>query len=114
MRKLSGAIALVLAGVAAPALAEADQSFQGAGEQTTLDCDGGSIEIEGASNELVITGGCTSVTVNGAGNHIQVAMAPGGRIAVEGASNRIRWSAPAGKKALIRSVGADNQFARIN
>ena len=114
MRKMSGAIALVLAVIAVPALAEADQSFQGAGEQTTLDCDGGSIEIEGASNELVVTGDCTSLTVNGAGNRIQVAMAPGGRIIVEGASNRVRWSAPAGKKALIRSTGAGNQFARIN
>ncbi len=102
--------------VAAPLLAQGDdvQLFSGAGQTNQLDCDGGGIRIEGAGNILTITGGCTSLTVEGASNQIQVDMAPGGRIVVTGASNRVRWTAPQGTRARVSSNGADNRIARAN
>lgn len=102
--------------VAGPLLAQGDdvQVFSGAGQTNQLDCDGGGIRIEGAGNILTITGGCTSLTVEGASNEIQVDMAPGGRIAVSGASNRVRWTAPQGTRARVSSSGADNRIARAN
>lgn len=110
---LRGLLPLVALTAAIPALAaENDQQFQGASQHTELDCDGGSLRVEGASNILSIRGNCTALTIEGAANEIDVAMAPGGRISVMGASNRIRWTAPAGTRALVRAQGADNQVIR--
>ena len=97
---------------ATPVRAGADQEFQGAGQRTSLDCDGGSIKVGGAGNELRITGACSYLQDEGASNRIQVVMAPNGLIKVEGAGNRIRWSAPAGKKPRNSASGADNQVVR--
>ncbi|MGF7146682.1 hypothetical protein FHS96_000291 [Sphingomonas zeicaulis] len=113
MRKTGLAI-VAAAVIAVPAFAEADQTFSGAGQRNTLDCDGGSLRVEGASNELSIAGGCTALEVEGASNIIQVDMAPGGTITLVGASNRIRWSAPKGAKVKVQATGAGNQVLRAN
>lgn len=112
MRKTGLAI-VGAAVIAMPALAEADQTFSGAGQRNTLDCDGGSLRVEGASNELSISGGCTELEVEGASNIIQVDMAPGGTITLVGASNRIRWTAPRNTKVKVQATGAANQVVRV-
>ena len=106
--------AAMISAIPAPALAEADQTFSGAGQRNTLDCDGGSLRVEGASNELTIGGNCTQLEVEGASNIINVDMAPGGLISVAGAGNRIRWIAPQGAKVKVNAIGADNQVMRAN
>lgn len=111
---MSARILMTLAALTAatPAFAQGGQHFQGAGQRTQLDCDGGTIHIEGASNILTIDGACTALTLEGASNEIRVNMAAGGRITVTGASNVITWTAPAGAKVSVRSTGAANRIAR--
>lgn len=100
--------------IATPARAEADQTFSGAGQRTALDCDGGSLRIEGASNEVSISGGCTALEVEGASNTIQVDMAPGGTITLVGASNRVRWTAPKDARVKVQATGAGNRVLRAD
>ncbi|HWK40602.1 MAG TPA: DUF3060 domain-containing protein [Croceibacterium sp.] len=103
-------IAAALAVVSAPLAAQA--SFTGAGETSQLDCDGGEATIEGASNTLAVTGGCTRVVITGAGNTITVALAPKGAIEVTGASNTIRWTTPDGSAARVSVTGAGNRIEK--
>lgn len=98
--------------IAASSTASAQASFTGAGQHSELDCGGDSATIEGAGNEITVTGDCRLLSVVGASNRIQVAMAKGGVIRVQGASNRIYWTAPTGTKPKTQVVGADNRIAQ--
>jgi hypothetical protein len=97
-------------GIAAPASAQT--VFEGAGQNTEVDCDGGSVRIEGASNTLVIHGPCTSLIVEGADNRILIDLAAQSSIVIEGASNKVRWTAPAKAKPKLRVAGAANSVTR--
>lgn len=117
MRLPRTAVFVLVATLASPPLhaQQGDvQEFTGAGQINRLDCDGGGVRIVGAGNTLTISGRCTSLTIEGASNQIEVDMAPGGRIAVTGAGNRLRWTAPQGTRVRIQSTGADNRIARAN
>lgn len=97
----------------APAAALAQSNFTGAGEESELDCAGGSVTITGADNTLHITGACTSVSIEGAGNHISVELAAKSVIHVAGAGNEIRWTAPRQSKPRLNVVGAGNRISRL-
>lgn len=95
---------------ASPLLAQA--VFSGAGQESELDCNGGTAEIQGADNTLVIGGACKSVTVIGAGNRVRVDLAPQSTINVQGAGNDISWVAPAPAKPRLVITGVDNKVYR--
>ena len=96
-----------------PASALAQAQFTGAGEESELDCAGGSVSITGADNTLHITGVCTSVSIEGAGNRISVELAEKSVIHVTGAGNEIRWTAPGQSKPRVNVVGAGNRISRL-
>lgn len=92
--------------------AQAQTEFSGAGEKSEIDCNGGSVHIEGASNTLTVHGPCTGLNVTGAGNRITIELAAKSAIRVEGADNEILWIAPGAAKPNIRVTGAGNRVAR--
>ncbi|MEN3748283.1 DUF3060 domain-containing protein [Sphingomonas sp. HF-S3] len=109
---------VVLGGLGAAAVflalpAQAQTVFTGAGEESELDCDGGAVSVEGASNTLTITGDCTRLTVSGASNRITVELAAASSIRVEGAGNQIRWRAPGTAKPRTSIVGAGNRISQL-
>lgn len=79
--------------VIAPGAALAQADFTGAGEESELDCAGGAATITGAENRLHISGGCTTLSIQGAGNEI-------------------RWIAPGQAKPTLHIVGAGNKISR--
>ena len=99
--------AALLLGTAASASAQA--SYEGAGETSELDCDGGTATITGASNTMTVTGGCKQLIIEGAGNRVQVDLAPKGIIRITGAGNRVTWRTPDATKAQVQIVGAGNR-----
>lgn len=103
-------LAPIAAGWAIPAQAQAE--FSGAGEKSEIDCNGGTVEIEGASNTLTVRGACTGLNLSGAGNRITIELAARSAIRVEGADNEILWSAPGAAKPSVRVTGAGNRVAR--
>lgn len=114
MRNIYRAAAIGVAafgiGIAAPACAQT--VFEGAGQNSEIDCDGGSVRIEGASNTLVIHGPCTSLVIEGADNRILIDLAAQSTIAIEGASNQVRWTAPGKARPKLRVAGAANSVTR--
>jgi len=92
--------------------AQAQTEFSGAGENSEIDCNGGSVRIEGASNTLTIQGACTSLNLSGAGNTITIDLAAQASIRVEGADNQILWRAPGTAKPRVSVTGAGNRVAR--
>ncbi len=114
IRSFSGAalVLIVAAGLPATALAQGVH-IEGAGQtDNRVDCNGGPVHVEGASNTLTITGACSGLTVEGAGNTITIDLAPGARVRVEGASNRVNWSMPGDARPALSVEGAGNQVQR--
>ncbi len=105
MRSIPTFTAVMLMGT--PVLAQSD--FSGAGETSELDCDGGAAAISGASNTMRITGGCTQLVIEGAGNRVEVDLASNGVVRITGASNQIAWTTPDGSKARVSVTGAGNR-----
>lgn len=89
----------------------AQSSFEGAGETSTLDCDGGTASITGAGNTMIVTGGCAELVIQGADNQVRVDLARKGLIRITGASNRVRWTTPDGSKPVVRVSGAANSVS---
>ena len=92
--------------------AAAQAVFQGAGQQSQIDCDGGEAHIEGAGNTIVVGGPRTLLSVQGASNIVTVDLAATSTIRVVGSSNRITWRAPGKARPRVSSTGADNRIRR--
>ncbi|MFT3967316.1 MAG: DUF3060 domain-containing protein [Sphingobium sp.] len=92
--------------------AQAQIAFQGAGQRNAVECDGESVHLQGADNRLAISGACKSLVVEGAGNEITIALAPQSTIRVQGAGNRIAWTAPGTARPKVAISGADNRVWR--
>ncbi|WP_324740121.1 DUF3060 domain-containing protein [Tsuneonella sp. CC-YZS046] len=103
-------LAIASISVSAPVVAQAN--FTGAGEISEMDCDGGTANITGASNTMTITGNCTQLVIEGAGNRVRVSLAPKGVIQITGASNTVVWTTPDGSKAQVRVTGAGNRISQ--
>jgi Fe-S cluster biogenesis protein NfuA len=93
-------------------IGHAQASFTGAGQQAALDCDGGAAEVQGADNQLTITGACSALHIQGASNRITVQLALKSSIIVEGADNIVTWTAPAAARPRIAISGAANRVHR--
>ncbi|GAD49292.1 hypothetical protein NT2_05_02120 [Caenibius tardaugens NBRC 16725] len=112
MRLIRRVTVMAVAAVGLASLsAYAQDSFQGAGQNSQLDCAGKSAEIVGADNDLVITGACQRLEIQGASNRIRVDMAKNGIIEVTGASNTIHWTTPDGSRPRLRVTGAANRIS---
>lgn len=109
----AGLITAATFAAATAASAFGQTTFTGAGEESELDCDGGSVRVEGADNMLTIHGRCTSLIIEGASNRITIDLGAQSTIRVTGAGNQIRWTAPAQAKPRVRVTGAANTIARI-
>ena len=105
MRSIPTIAAVML--LATPVLAQSD--FGDAGETSELDCDGGVATISGASNIMRVTGRCTQLVIEGAGNRVEVDLAAKGAIRITGASNQVAWTTPDGSKARVSVTGAANR-----
>ncbi|USU07508.1 DUF3060 domain-containing protein [Sphingomonadaceae bacterium OTU29MARTA1] len=92
--------------------AAAQAVFQGAGQASEIDCDGGEAQINGASNTITVNGPCTLLSVQGAGNIVTVDLAAKSTIRVVGSGNRITWQAPEKVRPRVSITGADNRIRR--
>ncbi len=104
------AAALMACGVSAPLLAQTH--FEGAGQESSIDCDDGEAHITGASNRITVDGPCRLLSVEGAGNIVSVDLAEKAAIRVVGSSNRITWRAPGQARPRVSSTGAGNSIRR--
>jgi hypothetical protein len=102
--------ALLAGGISAPATAQTH--FEGAGQESSIECDGGEAHITGASNRITVDGPCRLLSVEGAGNIVSVDLAEKAAIRVVGSSNRITWRAPGRAQPRISSTGAGNSIRR--
>jgi len=103
---------LLAACLLVPAAAFAQAEYSGAGATTELDCDGGTAKIIGATNTVTVTGQCARLEIEGAGNRVDVELAPKGTITIVGASNVVVWSTPDGSKARTNIQGAGNRVSQ--
>ena len=101
---LAGAV-LALAPARAGA---ADLLFQAEAQTLTGSCAGQAVRLEGNHDTVVLTGPCGSLLVKGVANTIQLTVASGGSIRVEGSANRIRYAA-AGAAPVVETFGPDNE-----
>ena len=109
LRKLLIATAMCSTGSGALA---AQTEFEGAGQESRIECDGGRASITGASNRVVVDGPCELLTVEGSGNIVSADMAEKSAIRVTGSSNQVTWRAPGKSRPRISSTGAGNSVMR--
>ncbi|KQN93804.1 hypothetical protein ASE95_02500 [Sphingomonas sp. Leaf231] len=105
-------ICTVLATATLSGASAAQTTFEGAGQESRLDCDGGEAHITGASNRITVDGPCELLSVEGAGNIVSVDLSAKSAIRVVGSSNRITWRAPEKARPRISSTGAGNSIRR--
>jgi hypothetical protein len=103
---------IVLAAIALPLTAHAQDVYEGAGATQEMDCAGGTATIRGASNTMTVTGVCKALVIEGAGNRVRVDMAAKGVIRISGASNQVVWRTPDGSKPRVNVAGAGNRVAK--
>ena len=103
-------VATALLALSSPAVAQS--AFSGAGATTELDCDGGTATITGASNTVKVTGQCSQLVIEGAGNTVSVALAPKGMVTIIGASNVVTWTTPDDSKPRTNIQGAGNRLSQ--
>ena len=123
MKKLG--LALVLSLASTPAFAEAD--YSDAAQTIRHDCSSDpEVAISGSSNQITLTGTCTLVEINGASNTVvieaskkvsvtgaknEVTVTASDRIAVTGTNNNVVWKKGIkGKRPKISSTGVQNRI----
>lgn len=123
MKKLGLALTLILAST--PAFAEAD--YSDASQTINHDCNSDpQVDISGSSNQITLTGTCTEVEINGASNTViieaskkvsvtgannEVTVTASDRISVTGANNNVVWKKGIkGKRPKISSTGIQNRI----
>ncbi len=83
----------------------------GAGGDETIDCRGRAFKLDGASNHFVLLGECPELSIEGAGNVVDVERV--GTIRINGAGNKIFWG-----EALVGRIpdnfneGAGNEIVQ--
>lgn len=84
---------IVLLG-AAPALAQGlgPLIVEGSAQSRSLDCTGRDVVVRGDRNQLVLTGGCRSLEVQGGANDIRAELAPGARVNLRGETIGLDWA----------------------
>jgi hypothetical protein len=81
------------------------------GRTETIDCDGGSVSVDGNFNKLSLTGECQSVEVNGNSNVLRVQAAAA--ISTAGNFNTVTWSrGVGGRDPKLSNLGTGNKISR--
>jgi hypothetical protein len=103
----------VLGAVAALALAAPSRAAierTGSGIVETIGCNGESVEIGGASNDLTLLGDCPHVEIAGTGNNVRIARAK--HIEVGGVNNKVTWAEGISGRPHVESVGLGNSVTQ--
>lgn len=103
--------ALTLTALISATAAKADASVDGSRRTEILDCIGADAVVNGDSNRLVFHGNCHSLRINGAGNVVQIDLAPGGAVNVVGDGNHVLYT-PIVPGPQIASQGNGNDVAQ--
>lgn len=90
--------------------AAADILFQAEAQRLSGTCTGQAVRLEGNHNTVSLTGTCGSLLVKGLANTVQLTIAAGGPIRVEGSQNRVRY-APIDAGPAIETFGPDNDVS---
>ena len=94
-----------------PLAAQADP-VRAEAETRTIDCAAGPAEVEGNRNTLTFTNACRSLRLRGEANTVQIELAPGAQIDVEGNGNRVRYGLPGGAAPpAVRVSGSNTDLA---
>lgn len=121
MRRLLLLFALAAAG---PALAQATGPLivEGDALSRRLDCAGRDVVVRGERNQLVLTGGCRSLEVQGGTSEIRAELAPGARVSLRGDTIDLRWAllgdgpppriATEGRQIRVEQVAAGGEAPR--
>lgn len=119
-KKLGAAVLMMVACAFGPMTAAAQDDSEGqgnievsgTGEMATHACTPGTrVEINGASNNVTLTGECKSVTVSGSSNTVKVEATRA--IIVEGTSNSVTWKRTIGKaKPKVSRTGVGNKVSQ--
>ena len=104
------AAGLAVAVAHSPARA-ADLLFQAEAQQLTGVCTGQPARLEGNHDTVVLSGTCGSLLVKGVADTVQLTVAAGGSIRVEGSGNRVRYAA-AGAPPTVEILGPDNEVVQ--
>ena len=86
----------------------ADLLFQAEAQTLVGACAGQAVRLEGNHDTVTLSGTCGSLLVKGVGNAVQLTIAGGGSIRVEGSANHIRFTT-AGATPTIETFGPDNE-----
>jgi hypothetical protein len=104
--RLIAATCIALIG-AASALHASEIVRSAGGAVETINCQGQSVSIKGASSSFTLVGECPLVSVTGANNKVQIEHA--GTITVTGTSNEIVWSQGInGERPRVSDTGTGN------
>ncbi len=96
---------------AGPAAAQPpDLLFQAEAQVLSGTCTGQAVRVEGNHNTLTLSGPCGSLLLKGLANTVRLRVVPGGSIRVEGASNRVLFTAQGAAPAIV-ALGPDNDVA---
>lgn len=107
-------LAILPLGIGLTGAAHAQASLEGAGERSTIDCNGGDAEITGSTNQVTVTGACKRLTVEGSGNVVAAQMAAQSTISVTGTNNHVTWTASGQARPRTSSTGVGNSIARAH
>jgi Protein of unknown function (DUF3060) len=103
-----GGIGGVVGGTLSPVPAANAAAFQKSAETATLDCAGGKAEVKGSSNELTITGKCSSLDIIGSANEVKIEFGPDAQINVSGSANDVEWTSTDGRAPKVNDQGSAN------
>ena len=106
MQRLS--LALVFCCFALPAFAQQGE-LRGEGLSQTIDCGGDDARLEGNGNRVTFRGPCRGLDLRGEGNRVEIELAPGAPIRVEGNGNHVRYHNANGQTPEISIRGEQDQ-----
>lgn len=107
-KRLAASLIVTALMAAMPARARSELLFQAEGQTLTGNCTGEDVRLEGNHNRVTLSGLCGSLLVKGLANSVQLAMAPGGALRVEGAQNHIQYTVRGNPPAIV-ILGPDNE-----
>lgn len=83
----------------------------GVGQQRTVACEGRHVEVAGTNHDLVFTGSCAGLTLQGSSNRVTIDLRPGAPVTVEGIDQTVRWRSSAPPRQSVAGVG--NSVVRL-
>jgi hypothetical protein len=79
----------------------AEKILQSMGELLVRDCANRDVAVSGSDSDIVLVGGCRSVTVSGSGNKILAEIVGGGELTVLRSRNSVAWATVGGSLGRV-------------